>query len=155
MIVWTDTLMPEVNANLDLSHLLAMETIEAANARVAVARHAPSQPQLQRALPWLAAENHEIYNAYQQAQKPDATVLRHAAYLVSGIGHRRDALFIGLYKVLGSRSLSFDEYWQISENQELKRLGMTWEDETASVTWFDLKLQSSILQQWKGKLIFE
>jgi len=146
--------MPEVDVKLDLNYLLVTEGIEPTNLRVAVARHVPSQPQLQRVLPWLAADHHEIYNAYQQAQKPDATVLRHAAHLVSCVGHRKDALFVGIYKVNGYRTMSFDEYWQIPENAELRRLGMTWDDESAYVTWFDLEGQS-ILQDWKGKLILE
>ena len=144
--------MSDVRTILDLSQLLAFEGIQRSTRRVAVARHVPSAPKLQKALPWLAAEKHEIYNAYQRAQKPGATVFRNADYLVSCIGHPKGALFIGIYKVAGHRAMSFGEYWEMPCNEELQKLGMTWEREVDGVAWFDLELQD-ILRQWKGKLL--
>jgi hypothetical protein len=105
--------MLEGNATLDLHHVLAIEGIQSGPHRIAVARHVPSQPQLQRVLPWLAAEKHGTYNAYQQAQKPDATILRTAGYLTSCISREKDALFVGVYKITGQRAMSFEEYWKI------------------------------------------
>src|SRR5258708_27958128 len=147
-------MMPEASAKLDLNHLLTMEGLEGSTLRVAVARHVPSAHDLQRALPWLATEKHDIYNAYQQAQKPEVTVLRHADYLVSCVSHPKGALFIGVYRVSGCRTMSLDEYWRIPANRELRTLGMTWNDKDNGVSWFNLELQN-VLQEWKGKLIFE
>ena len=146
--------MPGVRTNLDLNQLLALEGLELSKLRVAGARHVPSAPNLQRVLPWLAAERHELYNAYQRAQKPGATVFRTADYLVSCISHPKGALFIGIYKVAGYRAMSFEEYWRLPCNEELRKLGMTWESEAGGVAWFNLELQN-ILQQWKGKLLLD
>jgi hypothetical protein len=36
--------------------------------RVLVLRHRPREPELNRVLPWLAAEKPDLFNAYQQTQ---------------------------------------------------------------------------------------
>jgi hypothetical protein len=141
------------NGKLNLSHLLVLDGTEIGVHQIGVARHVPNQPELQRALPWLAAEKHEIYNAYQQAQRPGATILRSANYLVSCISYGKDALYVGTYKITGQRLMLFDEYWKIPANQELRRLGMSWDNEDADVIWFDLEIQAN-LGEWKGKLVF-
>ena len=55
---------------------------------VLVLRHRPTEPELRKVLPWLAAEQPQIYNAYQQTQTPkvEKAMIR-AEYLASFIGH--------------------------------------------------------------------
>jgi hypothetical protein len=64
-------------------------------------RHAPVEPALRKVLPWLAADQPDIYNAYQQSQRPRVQKqMTAASYVVSCIGHKpRKALFVGIYKV--------------------------------------------------------
>jgi len=54
-----------------------------------VLRHRPVEPELRKALPWLAAEHHDIYNAYQQTQKPrEEKMMQRAKYVASLIGDK-------------------------------------------------------------------
>jgi GIY-YIG catalytic domain len=55
------------------------------------------------------------------------------------------------------KQFSFHQYWRISENLELKQLGMigwTRDDRRLNVNFFDLKL-IDLYNQWKGRLIVE
>lgn len=79
-------------------------------------RHRPTEPELRKILPWLAEERPEVYNAYQQTQgqKVENAFLA-AKYVASFIGHAPGkALFIGLYRIGRSRSLSYDQYWRLA-----------------------------------------
>jgi hypothetical protein len=38
---------------------------------VIVMRHRPSEPELRKVLPWLAAERPDLFNAYQQTQRSE------------------------------------------------------------------------------------
>jgi hypothetical protein len=89
-------------------------------------RHVPTEPRLRKALPWLAAGEPEVFNAYQQSQGPKGEKqLTQASYLASFIGHKAgQALFVGLYQVNGYRPISHEEFWKISANRELQKLGM-------------------------------
>jgi hypothetical protein len=55
--------------------------------QVLVFRHRPSEPELNKVLPWLAAEKPDVFNAYQQTQteKLEKAMLG-AAYVASFIG---------------------------------------------------------------------
>jgi hypothetical protein len=53
---------------MDLNYLLAEKGIDPSKIRVRVMRHAPKEPTLRRALPWLAAEKPDVFNMYQQFQ---------------------------------------------------------------------------------------
>jgi hypothetical protein len=55
--------------------------------QVLVLRHRPSEPELNKVLPWLAAEKPEVFNAYQQTQGEKLEkVMLGAAYVASFIG---------------------------------------------------------------------
>lgn len=115
---------------MDLNYLLSTKGIDATELAVRVMRHVPTEPELKRALPWLAAERPAAFNMYQQFQYPsEEKQLVQADYLASFIGMKPgEALFVGLYAVEGHRKLSFDQYWKLPANLELKKLGMTgWE----------------------------
>ncbi len=50
-------------------------------------RHSPIEPKIKRVLPWLAAENHDVFNAYQrfQSERTENQLLK-AKHLASFIG---------------------------------------------------------------------
>lgn len=92
---------------------------------VLVLHHRPSAPELHRALTWLAAENPEVFDAYQQTQgeRVEAAMAR-SKFVASFIGREAGkALFIGLYAVGASKSITREEYWQIPAYIEMKALG--------------------------------
>src|SRR5439155_26106759 len=72
---------------------------------VLVLRHRPWEPQLNKVLPWLAAERPDVFNAYQQTQgeKVEGAMTR-AGYVAAFIGREPGkALFVGLYSLNGSK----------------------------------------------------
>lgn len=119
---------------------------------VMVMRHRPGADTLWRVLPWLAAEHHELYNAYQQVQNPDAEkALGKASLLVSMIAHQDKALFVGLYRPAGWKVITGAEFWAIPEMTALKKHGMTgMKHETAK--FFELERLDD-MATWKGRLV--
>ena len=128
---------------MNFNTLLAEHNID--QERVIVMRHRPSEPQLRKVLPWLAAEKPDIYNAYQQTQgeKVEKAMLT-ATYVASFIGHEpTKAIFVGLYKIGATRSLTEKQYWQTPAYVEMKKfgiIGFTADEERRSVLWFTLTL---------------
>jgi len=124
---------------------------------VLVLRHRPLEPELNKVLPWLAAERPDVFNAYQQTQtKQVEGEMTHAAYVAAFIGHEPGkALFVGLYSVEGWKPITPKEYWQIPANVQLRSFGhegFTEESSRSSILWFDLVL-TDFYAHWKGKLI--
>jgi hypothetical protein len=124
---------------------------------VLVLRHRPQEPQLNKVLPWLAAEKPDLFNAYQQSQSERVErAMTHARYVASFIGREPGkALFVGLYSVEGSKQVTREQFWEIPANVELQKLGMrgfTEESPRTSILWFDLALVDFYLH-WKGKLV--
>lgn len=127
---------------------------------VLVLRHRPNEPELNKVLPWLAAEKPEIFNAYQQTQgervERAMQALSGTGYVASFIGREPGrALFVGLYSIGGTKPLSREEFWQVPAYAELKELGMRGfaeENNSGSVLWFDLTL-TDFYAHWKGRLI--
>src|SRR5690606_37495683 len=110
---------------MNLNDLLAKREIDPKG--VVVLRHRPDEPQLHRVLPWLAADHHGLFNAYQQTHGPRVQAsLQRAAYVASFIGHEPgSALFVGLYDIAGTRSLTYEDFWRVPEYIELRdRFGM-------------------------------
>lgn len=144
---------------MKLNDLLASAEIDYRQRKhVLVMRHRPSEANLRRVFPWLAAERPELFNAYQQAQNRDAEKkLSRAKYVASFIGHEAGkALFAGFFKVSGSHTVNYDQYWKIPENRELHRLGMTGFSGKSRPTclWFDLR-EMKAYADWKGKLVIK
>ena len=140
---------------MNLKDLLLGKNIDPQH--VLVLRHRPLEPGLNRVLPWLAAESPDVFNAYQQTQtKRVEQAMKRAEYVAAFIGHEPGkALFVGLYSVKGRKPITPKEYWQISENVELKSFGhegFTEESSRSSILWFDLVL-TDFCAHWKGKLI--
>lgn len=124
-----------------------------------VLRHRPSEPALNKVLPWLAAERPEVFNAYQQTQGEKLEkVFKGAGYVASFIGHQPSkALFVGLYSIGTSKPLTREEFWQVPAYIEMKKFGMkgfTEESGRSSCLWFDLAL-AAFYAPWKGRLIVD
>ncbi|MFT5323272.1 MAG: hypothetical protein ACI8P0_001121 [Planctomycetaceae bacterium] len=138
-----------------LNDLLEKQDIDTKS--VLVLRHRPNEGQLNRVLPWLAAESPDVFNAYQQAQGERVEkAMSKASYVASFIGHEPGkAIFIGLYTVNGSKPLTRKQFWRVKTLQELRSHGMrgfTDDDKRDSLLWFDLRL-TAFYSDWKGRLV--
>lgn len=143
---------------MNLNDLLRDRSIDPT--KVLVFRHRPSEPELNKALPWLAAERHELFNAYQQtfgaSVEGALKRLEGVGHVASFIGHEpKKALFIGLYEIRSSRPLSKRQFWEVQAYCDLKKLGMegfTDDESRKQVLWFDLAA-TEFYAEWKGKLV--
>jgi hypothetical protein len=125
--------------------------------RVLVLRHKPHESKLNKTLPWLVANRLDLFNAFQQSQKPvvEKRITR-AEFVASFIRDEPGkARFIGLYAVKGWKRISKRTYWQIPANRELKALGMdgfTKNPPRSSLLWFDLE-PVEFHSQLRGQMI--
>jgi hypothetical protein len=122
-----------------------------------VLRHRPTERELNKVLPLLAADRPDLFNAYQQThgEKLERAMTK-AGYVASFIGHEPGkALFVGLYKIGKTKPLTHAQYWEVKAYAELKKLGMAGLPQgRAACLWFDLMLQD-FYSSWKGKLIVD
>jgi hypothetical protein len=109
---------------IELNDLLGKHAIDPE--KVLVLRHRPPERELRKVLPWLAAEKHDLFNAYEQTQTEKVEkAMTGCAYVASFIGHQPGrAVFIGLYSIRGSKPLTFEQFWQVPASIELKKFGM-------------------------------
>jgi hypothetical protein len=140
---------------MNLNDLLEKQGIDPAG--VLVLRHRPTETNLRKVLPWLAAERPATFNAYQQGQGARVEkAMQGAQYVASFIGHEpKKALFVGLYKMAGfvpERRSVFIEKPQIKELMSLGMNGSAGDDSRETILWFDLELLD-FHEEWKGKLI--
>jgi hypothetical protein len=143
------------NTQWELNDLLAKDGIDAKT--VLVLRHRPTERELRKVFPWLAAERPETYNAYQQTHGPKVEqAMQKAAYVASFIGHEAGkALFIGLYQRGAWHPLTYDQYWGKPAYQEMRAFGVRgFVGERESVLWFDLEL-TDFYRDWKGRLVVD
>ena len=75
---------------------------------VLVLRHRPNEPELNKILPWLAAEKPDVFNAYQQTQgervERAMQAMKGFGYVASFLGREPGkALFVGLWTREGLR----------------------------------------------------
>ena len=138
---------------MQFNDLLIEQNIDPAMALVL--RHRPIEGRLRKALPWLAMERPELYNAFQQSQFPDAEkMFMRAKYIASFIGiDAGTARFTGLYTVDGWKTISSEEHSLIPQNRELREVyGMNeLSADRSSVLWFDLTL-TPFYAEWGGRL---
>jgi hypothetical protein len=141
---------------MNLKDLLVAEKIDPQ--RVLVLRHRPLEPELNKVLPWLAAERPDVFNAYQQTQTKQVEVeMARATHVAAFIGQEPGkALFVGLYSMNGPpKPITPKQYWQIPAYVELRTFGVqgfTKESPRSSILWFDLVL-TDLYANWKGKLV--
>jgi hypothetical protein len=124
---------------------------------VLVLRHRPKESELRKALPWLASEHPELFNAYQQTQgaRLEKSITR-ASYIASFIGHSPGkALFVGLYSIGGTTPMTIEKFRKNKLNKELLNYRMTGfvpKEDRKTILWFDLIL-TDFYSEWKGKLV--
>jgi hypothetical protein len=148
---------------VNLDDLLRSQDIDPES--VIVFRHRPTEPELRKVLPWLAAEHPKLYNAYQQTQsgvKVENALKRLVGkgYVASFIGHEPGrALYVALYKIDASNPLTPKKFQALPVYQELAKFGGSlWfsEDianaERPTVEWFELT-DIGFCSTWKGKLV--
>src|SRR5690242_3774653 len=128
---------------VNLNDLLRAKNIDAA--KVLVFRHRPNEPELNRVLPWLAAEKPDIFNAYQQTQTEKVEkAMKGAGYVAAFIRHAPgQALFVGLYEVGTTKPLNREQFWSVPAYAELKQFGLkgfSEDDCRNTVLWFELAL---------------
>jgi hypothetical protein len=146
------------STGIQLNDLLRKQRIDPS--AVFVLRHRPHEPELNKVLPWFALERPEVYNAYQQTQGPvlerAMAKLEGRGYVVSFIGHAPgEALFVGLYRIAGSKPLSRRAYWQVPAHKLMRRHGMVgWRDSRRTIRWFDL-CRVAGWNLWTGRLIID
>lgn len=126
---------------------------------VMVLRHRPTELQLRKVLPWLAAERPSIFNAYQQGQGIRVEKAMQAAkHVAAFIGREAGkATFVGLYRLAGWKSMTVDAMKKLPRVAELYTFGMkpSLEDmQRESALWFDLQ-PLDWHANWKGKLIIQ
>jgi hypothetical protein len=144
---------------MNLNDLLLGKDIDPRN--VLVFRHRPNEPELNEVLPWLAAEEPEVFNAYQQTQgervERAMKAMAGIGYVASFLGREPGkALFIGLYSIGASKPLSREEFWRVPAYVKLKAFGMrdfAAERAMESVLQFNLALITDFYAHWKGKLV--
>ena len=130
-----------------------LRKLELDPATVLVMRHRPTEKALRTALPWLAAEQPGVYNAYQSShgEKVENSLSR-AAWLASFIGHvPGKALFVGVYRVRGFRRIDPGRFSRMPHAQVLMELGSRG-PEGRSPLWFDLE-PTNLLGDYKGRLV--
>ena len=122
-------------------------------------RHRPAEPGLRKALPLLAAERLDIFNAYQAYQNPIAERSFQAqigGWLASFIAYgAAKAIFVGIYTIEGAEPETSEQFWSRPENQELAKLGLgefSAADTAQPALRFDLRL-TPLYEDWRGKLV--
>ncbi len=77
-------------------------------------------------LPWLAAEHAEMFNAYQQTQRPIVEkALLTVHHIAAFIGQEPSrAIFVGLYQRVGEELISRQDFYAKPEVQRLVGLGL-------------------------------
>ncbi|MFC1582964.1 GIY-YIG nuclease family protein, partial [Planctomycetota bacterium] len=126
---------------------------------IIVLRHRPTEPELRKVLPWLAAEKPDVFNAYQQTQterlEKAMEKMSGSGYVASFIGlEPGSALFIGLYSIGNTKPLTRRTYWQVPAYIEMKAFGhkgLSKDSPRKKVLWFDLRI-ADFCVEWKGKL---
>jgi hypothetical protein len=144
---------------MNLNDLLMREGYDPKH--ILIFRHRPHETKLNKVFPWLVAERHDLFNAYQATQETrlERTMekLKDVGYVASFVGRQAGAaVFAGLYHIAGSKPLTYSEFWEMSVFKELHSLGMRgwYRDKNKITLLFDLRL-CDFYTQWKGKLTIE
>jgi hypothetical protein len=145
---------------MELNDLFALKNIPARS--VIALRHRPTASLLQTALPVWAEEKPHLFNLHQQTQGPALQKamlgLSGTGFIASFIGQSPGkATFAGLYKIVSSRPMGRQEYWDIADHHVLGDHGsfnFGPEDSRESIEFFDLQ-RLDFYQSWCGKLIVD
>ena len=138
---------------LTLNDLLRQAGVDPSG--VVAFRHRPPEAALARALPALAAEQPQVFEAYQAIQAPPAAaMLRRASHLASFIGQEPGrATFAGLWSVGEGVSVTAQEAAALPYMSELADLGMAPTPEGSALdTRFALERHDAYAE-WAGRLV--
>ena len=146
---------------MNFNDMLQKEGIDPKN--VIALRHRPPETKLHRVLPWLAAEEPEVFNTYQQAQggrlEKSLESLTGRGHVASFIGRESGrALFIGLYSIASAEPITSKVFLSKPAHWRLLALGQKdwcteeYERKHPTFLWFDLVL-TEFYSHWKGKLV--
>ena len=127
---------------------------------VLVLRHTPSEAELRKVLPWLAAGRTEVFEAYQRAQSPaaEAGMLKrgYVASFIACDSIRNGCLFVGLYRRTGGREVLASGFWDVPHFAELRKYGMAGLGEGRdSFHLFDLEPVPDFWPELRGRLVCE
>jgi hypothetical protein len=119
-----------------------------------VLRHRPPETQMRRVLPWLAAEQPDVFNMYQRTQSSKVEQqMKRAESVAAFIGHEpARAIFVGLYEMRGYKELSRERINKLPEQRALSSHSGDCVELLDRQLLFDLSLTDACCQ-WKGKLI--
>lgn len=142
---------------MTLTHLLQNASIDPAG--VIVLRHRPTEPGLRKVLPWLAHEQPDVFNAYQQHH---GETLEKAMGKLTGKGHIAsfigirpgEGVFAGIYEIHSKETITYRQFWEIPEIKILKthRIVGWQKGERKNQEWFDLR-RLDLHRDWIGKLV--
>lgn len=139
---------------IDFRHLLEKVGIDPQE--TLVMRHVPDERALRERLPWLAAEEPEIFNAYQSTHRKQVerslTARNYLASFIADTDGKDRALFVGLFAVRGAHPISEAEFYAKSENRKLRDLGSRGLETSRQHLWFRLEPLPH-MRSWKGKLV--
>jgi hypothetical protein len=135
---------------MNLNDLLLENGLDPATTRVM--RHRPKEQQFREKMTWLAGEDPETFNAYQQTHGPrEEGKLQLATHVASFIGDRPNrALFAGIYALKGFKRTTRPQRQKHRGQRELSKYGVI--DGAGTRLWFDLSL-TKLLEHWRGKLV--
>jgi len=127
--------------------------------RTLVLRHRPSETAFRKALPLLASERLDLFEAYQAYQgEPVERMFTArmggslASFLSYGPGQ---AIYVGTYRIDGACDLDRGAFWSEDANQQLRALGTPgWREDEVRPTRLRVDLRRTpVSEEWRGKLI--
>lgn len=140
---------------LTLNDLFSLGGID--RRKVIVFRHRPYEPKLNRIFEWLVSERRDLFDCYQSSHGPNTeAALNRAEYVVSCIRHpQKSALFVGLYEIVGRRTITVEQCHARPKHQELVALGMSGifaTEQRSSLQEYGLSL-TEWHADWIGRLV--
>ena len=144
-------------AQMTFNDLLRRAEIDPAT--VILLRHRPSEREFRRKLPWLAANEPELYNDYQRGQnlplENSMKELCGEGYIASFIASENEgAMFVGLYKI-GREAALLSPGEAAERSKALRAYGANIWEPDRPILYFDLQGPMDFCADWQGKLIVD
>lgn len=116
-------------------------------------RHTADTPTLTAALPTLAAEDQQAYDAFNAFHfATEAKKITARPWAVAGVAHHDGVLVTGLYRVNGGQPIASEAWWDVPGNDRLAALGAGGPDTLdRPTTWINLE-RDDRLDDWSGRL---
>lgn len=120
-------------------------------------RHTPPEKDFGRDFPKMIAQEFDLFVAYQSTQKIRVeSELRQVDTVASFVGLKRPArtAFVGVFRIVGERTVSPSELLDMPAQKELRRRGMDISGYTGPRDLFELE-EVSEFREWKGRLFVD